>query len=277
MRTVHFYDGTWTLGTIQPLYLDGATRRLIPNVSLVRSDGSPFFDINEVGLKGDPIDPTRRLAVVWGDSVVFGIGQGWPCLLDRLVPGYQFLNGGIEGDDYRNVLQRMVEFNRERPVSLNILFPGWHPHGQNRELAADLINACRGIPNPVLLTLPTALNSRIARTDLTSYFSAKLADWETMYWVSELTDPDFRGFYFYGFHEYSVSLQADAFAHVLERNSQIREAGAMARIPVIDLFAAFDTGSMADFRADFFDILHPRPSAYPKLAQAVYAGIRHLV
>jgi len=43
---------------------------------------------------------------VWGDSVVFSVGRGWPCLLDRLAPGYQFLNGGIDGDPYKNILRR---------------------------------------------------------------------------------------------------------------------------------------------------------------------------
>jgi hypothetical protein len=98
---------------------------LRPNLAFIRADGSTFFEINEVGLKGGSIDPSRKLVVVWGDSVVFGIGPGWPCLLDRLAPGYQFLNGGIEGDSYRSVLARMAEFNRQQPVALNILLLLW--------------------------------------------------------------------------------------------------------------------------------------------------------
>jgi hypothetical protein len=150
VKTIHYCDGSWAIGSIQALYLDRQTRRLIPNVSFVRPDGSIFFEVNEIGLKGDPVDLTRKLAVVWGDSVVFGIGPSWPYLLDPFVPGYQFLNGGIEGDDYRNVLRRMIELNRERPVGINILFPGWHPHGLNQELGADLRAACREVPEPVL-------------------------------------------------------------------------------------------------------------------------------
>lgn len=277
VKTIHYYDGSWTIGSIQALYLDRQTRRLIPNVSFVRPDGSIFFEVNEIGLKGDPVDLTRKLAVVWGDSVVFGIGPSWPHLLDPFVPGYQFLNGGIEGDDYRNVLRRMIELNRERPVGINILFPGWHPHGLNQELGADLRAACREVPEPMLVTLPTALNRQIIDEDLTPYFSPKSDTWDSMYWVSELTDPTYVGFFFYGSYEYSIELQKDVFAPVLERNTIIREVAATLDIPVIDLFAKFDTELMADFRAEFFDVLHPRPSAYAKLARSVYEGIKPVV
>src|ERR1051325_12074639 len=72
-------------------------------------------------------DRSRKLAVVWGDSVVFGVRWSWPCLIDEFAPGYQFLNDVIEGDPYTNILRRAAEFNRAHLVSLNILLPGWHP------------------------------------------------------------------------------------------------------------------------------------------------------
>jgi len=78
-------------------------------------------------LKGAARDPLRKLAVVWGDSVVFGIGWSWPCLLDAFAPGYQFLNGGIVADPYDNVLRRAAAFNQANAVALNIVMPGWHP------------------------------------------------------------------------------------------------------------------------------------------------------
>jgi hypothetical protein len=50
----------------------------------------------------------------------------WPCLLDELVPGYRFLNGGIEADPYHNILCRAAEFNCSHEVALNIVLLGWH-------------------------------------------------------------------------------------------------------------------------------------------------------
>src|SRR5207302_1996032 len=121
------------------------------------------------GLKGGPIDRRRRLAVVWGDSVVCGIGRGWPCLLDDMLPGYQFLNGGIDGDCHDSVLRRAMMFNRERDVALNIILLGWHPDARNEVVRTDLLAALDHLNNPVLATMPTALNSRIIKYDLSSY------------------------------------------------------------------------------------------------------------
>jgi hypothetical protein len=46
---------------------------------------------------------------------------------------------------------------------------------------------------------------------------------------------------------------------------------------LVDLAAAFDTEPLDDFRADFHDMLHLRPRAYPKAAAMVYEGIRDLL
>src|SRR5437763_2837051 len=96
-KRVHYFSGNASIGSMQGLYLDREARRPIPNISFVGPDGSVLFEINELGLKGDALGPSRELAVVWGDSVVWGVGRSWPCLLDGLAPGYQWLNGGIEG------------------------------------------------------------------------------------------------------------------------------------------------------------------------------------
>ena len=72
---------------IKRLCFDDATQRLRPNLVLVDRQGSVVFEINELGLKGAARDPMRKLAVVWGDSVVFGVRWSWPSLLDDLAPG----------------------------------------------------------------------------------------------------------------------------------------------------------------------------------------------
>src|SRR5438045_1802800 len=105
---------------IKRLCFDEASQTLRPNLVLVDRQGAVVFETNELGLKGDARDDSRQLAVVWGDSVVFGIRWSWPCLLDQFAPAYQFLNGGIEGDPYDNILRRAAAFNRAHTVALNI-------------------------------------------------------------------------------------------------------------------------------------------------------------
>lgn len=259
------------------MYFDRERLRLRPNLTVVDADGATIFETNEAGLKGDPLDPSRKLVVAWGDSVAFGARRGWACLLDRLAPGYQFLNGGLGGDPYANILRRAAEFNRQHEVALNLLMLGWHVFipedvlspeagapagGWNGSLRRDLDRFLAEHPNTVVLTMPTALNPRILDRDLSGDLTA---------------GDDATGFDFLGEAPCRVAWQRQAFGHIVERNAIARKACAARGIRVVDLFAHFDTSQAADYREHFRDILHLRACAYPKLAQIVYDGIKDLL
>jgi len=253
------------------LYLDREFLAFRPNIVFIEPTGRVVFEINEMGLKGEPRDPSRKLAVVWGDSVAFGVGQGWPVLLNDFAPGWQFLNGGIEGDRYDNILRRANRCNRRYAVDLNLLMLGWHPFQRiprrftrrpaNRHLREHLTAFLEENPNTILLTMPTALNRQIIKRDLSGLFRG--GHHET-------------AFYFYG-DRYSVPIQREVFAYITERNAIAREVCAHLKIPVVDLFEEFSTEPLDDFRRDFFDVVHPRISLYPRIAEAVYRGIKELL
>src|ERR1043166_3692205 len=57
------------------LYYDRERTALRANLTFIDFNGQIVFETNEAGLKGDPVDSSRKLAVVWGDSVVFGSGR----------------------------------------------------------------------------------------------------------------------------------------------------------------------------------------------------------
>ena len=290
---------------VKRLCFDETTRTLRPNMVLVDRQGAVVFEINELGLKGATRDPARKLAVVWGDSVVFGIGWSWPCLIDALVSNYQFLNGGIEADPYDNILRRAAGFNEAHAVALNVVMLGWHPwhlpaalakpiagiaspmrrlrqafRGLRDEprgaspsgdpersllhqrLRADLLDFLQRAPNTALVTMPTALNPKIADRDLSVYFTAGDRD---------------RAFAFAGDLAYSVEAQRLMLAHITERNAIVRDVAEATGTRLVDLAAAFDTEPLEDFRVDFHDMLHLRPRAYPKAAAIVYEGIRDLL
>lgn len=288
LRSVHLIAES---ATFKALYLDRDRMALRPNAVFVDAAGQVVFETNEVGLKGDPIDPSRKLAVVWGDSVVFGSGRSWPCLLDALAPGWQFLNGGIDGDPYTNILRRSVAFNRQHKVARNLLMLGWHPflperivqrppgrwsrltgngaaveikldRGGNGGLRHDLTAFLQQVPNTVVLTMPTALNHRIADQDLSAYLVD--GDDETL-------------FRFIGYVPYQVAGQRQGFEHIIERNAITREVCTALGVRLIDLFAMFDTTGLPDFREHFFDILHLRPRSYPLLAQRIHDSIKDLL
>jgi hypothetical protein len=81
-------------------------------------------------------------------------------------------------------------------------------------------------------------------------------------------------FYFAGDLPYSFDMQPYLFDLISERNAIVRQQSRLNCAGVVDLAAVFDTEGLADFREDFFDVLHLRPRAYPKAAAAVYSGIR---
>jgi len=262
LKTV--YSVPTDYGAFQSLYLDSTVqpRRLRPNLLFLNGDGSVNFETNEVGLKGGAIDPSRKLAVAWGDSVTFGLRSGWPARLDELVPGCQFLNGGIEGDGWDTILQRAVQFNRELAVSLNLVMLGWHHI--NDTVAEGLSAALPRLNNSVLITIPTALNRTNFDRDISAYLrpgERGPLDFDTAFW-------------FGGGTAYSLEVQIGLYEKIIARNSILREVAAKFGLPLIDLFSALDTEALPDFREDFYDILHPRSSAYPKIARVIAGELR---
>lgn len=251
MQIVHFWDESLPFLPFQKLYLN-EDFTLKPNLTFVDKFGKTWFTTNELGLKGSPRD-NKPLIIAWGDSVVFGVGRGWPELLNDLDPNHQYMNGGIEGDHYTNVLSRALDFNETHRVKKNILFIGWHTHGQNKHVEQDLTIALETLPNVILLTIPTPLNEDIITLDLEDYFG--------------------KDFGFYGALPYSVKLQQEIFAHVLERNAIIRRVAEKTNTALIDLYQAFKTNSLNDFRQNFFDMQHPRRSAYYQIAECVRTGV----
>ena len=106
--------------------------------------------------------------------------------------------------------------------------------------------------------MPTALNGRIVRQELSNY---------------DLPGDVNSGFDLYPFEQYSIGLQKELFYHICERNRITCEVAVERGTPLLDLFTTFGTEQLADFRQDFFDVMHLRPGAYGKMARAVCEGM----
>ena len=290
---------------IKRLCFDEATQRLRPNTVLVDRHGAVVFEINELGLKGAARDPSRKLAVIWGDSVVFGMRWSWPCLIDEMAPGWQFLNGGIEGDPYRNILRRAAEFNGAHAVALNVLMLGWHPWHLPARLTAPngpgtgpldrfrrILRRSRGASSSSRSEPEGQSDSvnRQVRADLLEFLESTpntvlvtmpTALNQTIV-ARDLSRYFRRGdrdtvFSFAGDLAYSVEAQRRMFEHIAERNAIVRAVARETDVRLVDLAAEFDTAGRPDFREDFHDMLHLRPHAYPKAAAAVYQRIKDLL
>lgn len=258
-----------TVAEFQHSYLDRSTARVRPCVRIRRPDGSIYFETNEWGFKAGPVDPSRKQVAVWGDSVVWGAGRGWVGLLDDWAPGYQFLNGGMQGIGYTTVLERAVRANQQYRFELNLVMPGALPvldplDRVETRLRRDLA----AIARPALMTSPTALNAKIRARDLSALLVSPIPrrPAEVEGW-SEVGYAHMGG-------SYSVSRQKQWFDDFVERNELVRRVSLTARLPLVDLAQELETSGSEDFRELFLDAGHPRPSTYPRIARFVFEALR---
>ncbi|NYZ17915.1 SGNH/GDSL hydrolase family protein [Azospirillum sp. RWY-5-1] len=258
MREVIEFTPSQEYTSRQSFYMLPGRAGLFPNRTFVLG-GMVLFDTNRLGLKGSDPDPTLKQAVIWGDSVVFAHERGWVYGLNGAIPGWQFHNGGIEGDPLDNILDRAAAMQGRLKIDANILFPGWHPSFEGRPVNSQvetwLEERLDRLPNPILATIPTALNEKVVEQEITPFLGA--SPWGP--------------FSLWGRMEPTVESLQTFYRRLLERNDIIRAVAARKGVPLFDWFAAMPSTAVEDFRADFSDVGHPRITAYPKIAR-LWAG-----
>ncbi len=265
LKNVIIYDPQWSMETFQSFYLDRSRKRIKPNVVVLRPpEMTVYFETNSYGFKGPEVDPARKLVAVWGDSVVWGIGKGWVEGLSSYFPGYQFLNGGLEGDPLENICERIAEANYARGLNIefNIIFPGWHSR-QRPEMVYKLLSLIvKRIPSPVLCTVPTSLSRKTVEIDLTRYF---------------VPLPDKNHYGFWGSTPYSIENARRLLQEIERQNEVTRLVAEENKTPLVDLYSSFYTEDIDRFREDFFDAGHPRVSAYPKIQKIFYEVLKDVL
>jgi hypothetical protein len=280
IKNVVVVDPQWNHETLRATCVMNDQSGLRADTVIIDTHGQVFLEINEWGFGGPAIDPARRKAVVWGDSVVFGYGQGWVSLMDRgdRDGAWQFLNGGLPGDATAGIVDRAARDNGRFDIAANIFFPGWHPSSSegptNTDLERQLERLAKAVPNVVLCTMPTPLDEHVVGRDISGCIGNM---------TSEAIPPvpflDFvrryreNVFFFWGSFDYSRERCANIYRNLLERNELIRRFAEKSGMPLVDMFAAMRTTSDQDFRTYFYDVCHPRPSSYEKLAGALYAEV----
>jgi hypothetical protein len=235
-------------------------RGLVPSTEIFWGE-HPFWSTNSFGLRAPEPTPGRKLAIVWGDSIVFGApdnrGGSWVSRLAADVASHQVLNGGIPGCPLSMTLDRMRQLNEVLPVDVNMVVASWHrstPNGgpYNVGLRDYLGAALERCDRVVLVTTPTSLNEQIVDHDLRIYADdAKRFVWE---------------------HEPGIARAW--LGSLMERNEIVREVGAAMGIPVFDWFETLRTTSLEDFRRDFVDFGHLRGSVAPKIVAIWAAWLR---
>jgi hypothetical protein len=277
MQEIIEVDPAWSVQFFLKKYIKPDRSGLIPNVTLVQRDAHgtmvPFIKTNAWGFKGNPPDPSKKQAVIWGDSVVFGIGPSWAEMLSQDQDVYQFHNGGLEGDIAINVMNRMIEGNKIHPLALNVLFLGWHGNASFKtryfsntlntpddvELMLVKIVKTGLIPGLILCTLPTYLCADDAQQDFSHLFSGT---------ENYITDDD-AFFTFWGQEVYDPANIQFLLAFIADRNAIIRRVAHTYGIPLIDLYELFKVKTVEEGRASFCDVCHFRSRMYPHIRKVM--------
>lgn len=113
----------------RPLDCRGPVPRRLPGASVEAgpSPVEPAFtaNFNALGLRGPEPDPTRPSILAVGDSFMYGTGvddhDTIPGQLERVLPAYQVLNAGLEGDNLSGALARAHGWLSQLTVSAVVI------------------------------------------------------------------------------------------------------------------------------------------------------------
>lgn len=256
IKNIIEWDYSWSFDFFQSCYMESDGLGLKPNVVLMRPGKEEIhLEVNSDGFKGKEIDHNKKKVAVWGDSVIFGVGHGWVDTLSERLEGFHFINGGIEGNDFKRIAHRVKKANEKHEIDYNIIFPGWHTLYDPRLIRKILIFLSEIIPNCIFCTIPTSLNENAIKSGLENYFVSK----------EEAQKTDKQTYYFWGSLEFTKKNALQLLKRVSKANRIITKTASQLNVPLIDWAAEFDPLKNNDFREDFFDAGHPRPEIYSKI------------
>lgn len=253
-------------------YWDPVAKETAKNVRVCYKDAVTYFRMNDLGFRSmQNRNESRPLAVVWGDSVVFGQGRRtWVDMLEKFCPVVQIFNGGVEGIPFADLVALMERRSAETRIDYNITLPGWHGwHGAARDIA--LWKRVADLPGPMFVTMPSLLNEQTINEDWLPYIAPSGGgSWERpgnagmegclhRFWGSD----DFHA---------TVTKHLDK---ILGRNDACRRAAEAFDVPLCDMWAGMTVNTLAQGVPYFQDMGHPEPDAYPWMAEILWRAIRH--
>jgi lysophospholipase L1-like esterase len=276
VKEIHQFDPGIAYDLLQSYYLTQDRRRLKPNLLILDEHEDIWVETNEHGFVGTSINPKKRLAAVWGDSVIFGIRGGWVEGLSEHFPAFQFLNGGIEGDTLEFISERALEKNGDLKLDYNFVFPGWHEEKWDQEAAlredADyhlLKDLVESMPNTILMTVPTSLSQKVIDEGMEKFFD-----------YDDARPEDFTSenmFVFWGGGNFSPDRAQYYFDFIRRRNEVVRRVSQETGAPLVDLYEHFYTDDLEKFREDFYDIGHFRMKTYEKVKRLISEDLKDVL
>lgn len=248
------------------LYTDFLTGFLVPRTTIWSGDDL-MIEVNSLGCRGAELEPGKPVVAFVGDSTTLGVmgtadglrGETWTDHID--LRGYAVLNAGVEGLELGSVVRRHESIRHRVPLACAVFYAGWHNLIYNRRTPEyweeKLQDFLSGEHQIVICTLPTPLLPEMRDRGIESLVNERPG--------ASITDDYFN---FWG-----SSDPARWLVEVIDALERYNEhvAGFCARTgtPMIDLYSFLRPRSYEAATADFFDVCHLRPRAYPKFASFI--------
>jgi len=253
-------------------YWDPVAMETARNVRVCYKDAVTLFRMNDLGFRSlQDRDYSRPLAVVWGDSVVFGQGRRtWVDMLEKFCPSIQFFNGGVEGIRFHELVDLMERRNAEIAIDHNVTLPGWHGwQGWDRDLG--LWKRVADLPGPMFVTMPSLLNELTIKEDWTSYILPSAGGSRERPGNAHLEGCLRR---FWGNDDFHATA-AKHLDKILKRNEVCRRAAEALDVPLCNMWAGMAVNTLAQGVPYFQDMGHPEPDAYPWMAEILWRSLKH--
>lgn len=274
VKTRFEVDPTHMLSTFrdfQSMYLDD-DGWLVPN-SEVWQGGTLILGVNKYGCKGPDIQLGRPVIGFFGDSATMGVSgfQGvlnvddWPHHVR--VPGYEVLNAAIEGSVMPRVAAQYERLRTLVPLSCAVVYAGWHNIAYNRtdeEFWEEQLSRCLSSEHPTAFCTIS--------TPVTEEFRTRGVEELLNHEPGSLLHEDF--FIFWGNAEPTLEVIGRLLDGVARYNAFIADFCARTDAHLIDLHSFLLPKKYEDATIDFFDVCHPRPTAYEKIGVFVAEKLR---
>lgn len=270
IKTVIEWDPSRSLEFFQSAYLTNSGTEVKRNLKILKlNTGEVYFETNSDGFKGPELDRSKNLVAVWGDSVIFGLGKGWINDLNGYFENFHFANGGIEGVSFRTILRRIADYNKRISFDHNIIFPGWHSLKEPRLIRQGLIALAHEIPGCIFCTVPISFDENVIAEGLDKYFFGNL---------NFMTAQEEESVYgFWGSLPYSIKNANKLLLRVNKMNRIIRKTAKQYNIQLIDLADEYKANHKEDFRKNFIDAGHFRPSAYSNIVKFLVKELKKIL
>ena len=255
--------------------VDTHERELIPSTEIWLGNRLAL-KTNSLGCKGEELVHDVPVIGFFGDSATFGIStipRSWPQFVG--VDGYQMLNAAIEGARLDRVVERCLSIADRVPLAGAVVNGGWNDiwrDEQHWQACFDRLPEMDGI---AICTLATCLRDECAERGIESLIRTQSERAEYGNYFEYNVDFDDQQFFnFWCYHEPSLENVRTVFEQFKRFNAFVHDYCAKKGFLLIDLYSAMLPERYEEIPRDFFDICHPRPSAYGRIARYVSEQLR---